>query len=61
MVEIRIQKRKPRLGKILDYFKEMGDSSKEAKEIMIQKLRLLYSGEPITAAIREEDEKFDLL
>ena len=58
IIEIRLEKKKPKLPDILKVFQ--GKNSPEDKELIIQKLKLLYSGS--TALVDEkEDMKYQTL
>jgi|TARA_B110001450_G_C17488378_1_gene427236 hypothetical protein len=52
IVEIRIQHNKPKLGDFLKLLKAHG----MPKEVLLQKLTMLYSDQP---NVIEEDRKFD--
>jgi hypothetical protein len=50
---------KPKLKDVLAMYAK-SDKSKESKELMINKLKSLYSGKPIISSL-EDDRKYNLL
>jgi len=53
-----VQKRKPRLGDILKFFSKFDTSKPEIKDMLIEKIKLLYSDKPMTITT-QEDAKYE--